>query len=144
MEDFISEYLAYTQNNEAPAMYHRWSIITAMSAYLDRDYYIKQGHFNIYPNLYTILIGGPGTKKNTAINITKKLLRKANYSSSTFCPTDDCSAMSMKSFSFVVFDAANVLYCALRKSFFEIFIAVFFFVPGPPIRIVYRLGYILK
>ena len=80
MEDFISEYLAYTQNNEAPAMYHRWSIITAMSAYLERDYYIKQGHFNIYPNLYTILIGGPGTKKNTAINITKKLLRKANYS----------------------------------------------------------------
>ena len=80
MEDFISEYLAYTQNNEAPAMYHRWSIITAMSAYLERDYYIKQGHFNIYPNLYTILIGGPGTKKNTAINISKKLLRKAQYS----------------------------------------------------------------
>ena len=80
MKDFISDYLAYTQNNEAPAMYHRWSIITAMSAYLERDYYIKQGHFNIYPNLYTILIGGPGTKKNTAINITKKLLRKANYS----------------------------------------------------------------
>ena len=85
MEDFISDYLAYTQNNEAPAMYHRWSIITAMSAYLERDYYIKQGHFNIYPNLYTILIGGPGTKKNTAINIAKKLLRKANYS--TFAPS---------------------------------------------------------
>ena len=84
MSDFISEYLAYTQNNEAPAMYHRWSIITAMSAYLERDYYVKQGHFNIYPNLYTILIGGPGTKKNTAINIAKKLLRKSQYL--TFAP----------------------------------------------------------
>ena len=79
-DDFISSYLEYTSHNEAPAMYHRWSIITALSAYLERDYYIKQGHQTIYPNLYTILIGGPGTKKNTAINIAKKLLRKASYS----------------------------------------------------------------
>ena len=79
MEDFLTQYLEYTENTEAPAIYHRWSILTALGAYIGRSYYVKFGHFNIYPNLYTILIGGAGSRKNTAINIAKTLLRKSGY-----------------------------------------------------------------
>lgn len=79
MEDFLSDYLEYTKGNEAPAIYHRWSIISAISAFLERNLYVKQGHFNIYPNLYIVLIGAPGTKKNTAINISSKILKQAGY-----------------------------------------------------------------
>lgn len=84
-DDFISQYLAYTQDTEAPAIYHRWSILAAMSAYMGRTYYVKHGHFNIYPNLYVILLGGAGTRKNTAINLAKKTLRSAGYR--TIAPT---------------------------------------------------------
>jgi hypothetical protein len=77
--DFISQYLDYTNNTEPPAIYHRWSIITALAAYMGRTAVLKHGHFSIYPNLYTILLGGAGTRKNTSINIAKTLIRKAGY-----------------------------------------------------------------
>jgi hypothetical protein len=80
LDDFISRYLDYTANNESPAIYHRWAILTGLAAYLNHTAYLKQGHFNVNPNLYTILVGAPGTKKNTAINIARKLLKKADYS----------------------------------------------------------------
>ena len=84
-DDFISQYLEYTSGTEAPAIYHRWSILAAMSAYMGRTYHIKHGHFNIYPNLYVILLGGAGTRKNTAINLAKKILRSSGYR--TIAPT---------------------------------------------------------
>lgn len=79
VEDFISRYLLYTKETEPPAIYHRWSILTAMSAYIGRTWYVNQGHFNIYPNLYVILVGGAGTRKNTAISLAKKLIKSAGY-----------------------------------------------------------------
>lgn len=78
-DDFISQYLQYTEATEPPAIYHRWSILTAIAAYLERSYYFQLGHSNIYPNLYVMLVGGAGTRKNTAINIAKNLIRKAGY-----------------------------------------------------------------
>lgn len=84
-DDFISQYLDYTSDTEAPAIYHRWSILAAMSAYMGRTYHIKHGHFNIFPNLYVILLGGAGTRKNTAINLAKKILRSGGYR--TIAPT---------------------------------------------------------
>ena len=84
-DDFISRYMEYTLDTEPPAIYHRWAILTALAAYLERDYYLKQGHFNIYPNLYVMLIGGAGARKNTAINIAKHLIKQAGYR--TLAPT---------------------------------------------------------
>lgn len=78
-EDFISRYLAYTKDTEPPAIYHRWSILTSLSAYMGRQWYVNQGHFNIHPNLYVILIGGAGTRKNTAITLAKRLIKAAGY-----------------------------------------------------------------
>ena len=78
-DDFISQYLQYTEATEPPVIYHRWSILTALAAYLERSYYFQLGHSNIYPNLYVMLVGGAGTRKNTAINIAKNLIRKAGY-----------------------------------------------------------------
>ena len=77
--DFLSQYLSYTQHTEAPAIYHRWSILSALSAYIGRTAYLKHGHNNIYPNLYVLLLGGAGTRKNSAINLAKRLIRTAGY-----------------------------------------------------------------
>lgn len=78
-QDFISLYLAYTSKTECPTFFHRWTAITSLSAYLGRQIFFRHGHFTLYPNLYTMLIGSPGTKKSSAIKIGSKLLKQAGY-----------------------------------------------------------------
>lgn len=83
--DLITAYLDYTAESESPAIFHRWSLLTCVAAYLSRDVYIQHGHFTIYPNLYTLLIGSAGSRKSSAINIAKSLLKQAGYQH--FSPT---------------------------------------------------------
>jgi len=77
--DFISLYLAYTAQTECPTFFHRWTAVTALSAYLGKRTFFHFGHFTLYPNLYVMLIGSPGTKKSSAIKIGAKLLKQAGY-----------------------------------------------------------------
>jgi len=81
MGDFFSEYLEYTDNTESPKIFHRWSAIAALGAYLGRQYYFQHGHFTVYPNVYSMLIGSPGTRKSTAIKLMRKILSEAGYTS---------------------------------------------------------------
>lgn len=78
-EDFVALYLKYTEKTECPTFFHRWTAVTSLSAFLGRDIHFKHGHFTLYPNLYTMLIGSPGTKKSSAIKIGAKLLKQAGY-----------------------------------------------------------------
>ena len=84
-DNLIDSYLKYTAESESPAIFHRWSIITCIAAYLSRDIHIQHGHFTIYPNLYTLLIGSAGSRKSSAINIAKGLLKQSGYNH--FSPT---------------------------------------------------------
>ena len=77
--DFIATYLEYTAKTECPTFFHRWTAVTSLAAYLGRSIYFRHGHFTLYPNLYTMLIGSPGTKKSSAIKIGAKLLKQAGY-----------------------------------------------------------------
>jgi hypothetical protein len=77
--------LHYTSDTEPPAIFHRWSFLTCVAAYLSRDIYLHHGHFTLYPNLYTLLIGSAGSRKSSAINIAKGLLRQSGYTH--FSPT---------------------------------------------------------
>ena len=80
MTDLITSYLRYTSNTEPPAIFHRWALLTCVAAHLARDIHIQHGHFTIYPNLYTLLIGSAGSRKSSAINIAKGLLKQSGYS----------------------------------------------------------------
>lgn len=77
--DFFSMYFEYTSNTEVPAFFHRWSAIAGIGAFLGRGYSLLHGHFPINPNIYTMLIGSPGTRKSTGIKLIKSLLQEANY-----------------------------------------------------------------
>lgn len=78
-EDFFSLYLEYTSKTESPTFFNRWTAITCLAAYLGRNIHFNHGHFTLYPNLYCMLIGSPGTKKSSAIKIGAKLLKQAGY-----------------------------------------------------------------
>jgi len=84
-DDLITSYLAYTRDTEPPAIFHRWAFLTCVAAYLSRDIHIQHGHFTLYPNFYTLLIGSAGSRKSSAINIAKGLLKQSGYSH--FSPT---------------------------------------------------------
>jgi hypothetical protein len=79
MQDFFSSYLHYVRNTEPPAFFHRWSMIASVGALLERNYYFEHGHFSIYPNIYCMLIGVPGTRKSTAIKLAVKTLKTSGY-----------------------------------------------------------------
>ena len=79
-ESLLDLYFQYTKETEPPSVYNRWCIISGISALLGRNFYFQHGHFTVYPNLYCVLIGDPGTRKSTAIRIIRKLITSSGYS----------------------------------------------------------------
>lgn len=78
-DDFFAAYFNYLGETEAPIFFHRWSVIAAVGALLERNYYLHHGHFVVNPNMYVMLIGDPGTRKSTAIKMVKRLLAMSGY-----------------------------------------------------------------
>lgn len=78
-EDFFSAFLDYVQGTEVPTFFYRWSAIGALGAWLGRDVFIKFGSQEVFPNLYILLMGEPGTKKSTAIKAAKRLIKEAGF-----------------------------------------------------------------
>lgn len=78
-DSFLRQYLSYVGETEAPIFYHRWSAISMVGAYLGRQYSFSLGHFELYTNMYIMLIGEPGTRKSTAIKIAKKIITAAGF-----------------------------------------------------------------
>lgn len=77
--DFIDEYIKFTAPTEPHAVYHRWSIISAIGALLGRSYYFPFGHSKIFPNLYTMFVGLSGSRKSSAIKLCKKFITESGY-----------------------------------------------------------------
>lgn len=50
-----------------------------LASYLGRQVYIPFGHGRIYPNFYILLVGDPGTRKNTAMVPIRRILKSAGY-----------------------------------------------------------------
>ena len=78
-KDFFELYLDYVGDSESPTIYHRWSIISAIGALLGRQVWIPFGHQLIYPNQYILLMGTAGTRKSSALDIAKTILKESGY-----------------------------------------------------------------
>ncbi len=83
---FLQTYLKYVEHTESPITMHLWSVLTAASACLGRHVYLPFGIGDIYPNLYTLLVGPPGTRKSNAIKYCSKLVAK--HTAVRFAPDD--------------------------------------------------------
>lgn len=78
-EHLFDLYFRYVSDTEPPLIYHRWSLITGVAAFLGRQFYLPFGTTRIFPNQYVMLIGSPGTRKSTAIKMSKKILTAAGF-----------------------------------------------------------------
>jgi hypothetical protein len=78
-ESLFELYFKYAEHTEPPTIYHRWSLITSISAYLGRSFWLPFGSTRIFPTMYVMLIGNPGTRKSTAIKMARRVISSAGY-----------------------------------------------------------------
>lgn len=83
---YLNDYLEMVEDTESPRIFHIWSALFAISASLGRRCWLPFGTFDTYPNLYVLLVGTPGTRKTTAANQSKKILRDST--GVRFAPSD--------------------------------------------------------
>lgn len=73
---FLRDYREYASGSEAHPTYHTFSALVAMSSIISRRVWIDMGFFNVYANLYVILVGPAGNRKTSAMSVAKGLLRE--------------------------------------------------------------------
>ena len=86
-ESLLSDYVLSFKEAEAPLLYHPVSLLAAVAACLTRRYWMDWNQFEIYPNLYAVLVGPTGSRKNTAINSAMRVVRGA-YPKLNVLPVD--------------------------------------------------------
>lgn len=74
LDDWITGWLEFVDNTEPPLCYKEWVAISVIAAALQRKCCINLGHLVLYPNMYIILIGPPGSRKTTAMAPGREIL----------------------------------------------------------------------
>lgn len=73
--DWLLKYLDYTQDQESPEKLHLWTAFTVLSAALRRRVWMSRGTYDLYPNIYVLIVAESATvRKSTAMNIGVDLL----------------------------------------------------------------------
>lgn len=74
-ESWIDQFVAYHDNLESPIIWRRWAAITAISSVLEQKVWLQTSS-HLYPNLYTTLVGHPGTGKTRAVRAVRRYLHE--------------------------------------------------------------------
>lgn len=75
LPNWLEAYLAYTDDQMSPELYHLWSAIGTIASVMRRQVWLDMGYYMIYPNSYIILVSPPGRcKKSTAMRIARNML----------------------------------------------------------------------
>jgi len=76
-DGFFVDYRAFTENQESPEDFHIWVAISMIASALSRNVWLDRGHYQLFPNLYVVLIAeSANLHKSTAIRMGMKLLRE--------------------------------------------------------------------
>ncbi len=79
IKDVFDNYFNHVGEGEVPAIFHRWAFISIVCAAVGRKIHINFGHKNIYPNIYVMFIGDPGTRKSWSIDLASMLLAETGF-----------------------------------------------------------------
>ncbi len=73
--DWIDTFMSLTETVRSPESFRLWTAITTIAATLVRRCWtVTDSPDPLYPNLYTILAGGPASGKTTMVNMSRKML----------------------------------------------------------------------
>ncbi len=75
--NFINGYIDYTDNLEAPLIFHLWTGIATVAGALRGKCWIDMGYFKWKPNFFVVFVAPPGiVSKSTTLNVGMGLLRQ--------------------------------------------------------------------
>jgi len=79
-DGFLKDYTDFAAPySEAPAQFHFGVALSCLAAVLGRNIYLPFGYFNVYPNLYLLILGESGLpRKSTALNLGSMMLNRIN------------------------------------------------------------------
>src|SRR5258706_15425508 len=77
LSNWLRAYMEFTRDTESPDAYHFWSAATIIGAASKRQVYLNLNYFQIYPNMYTIIVGPSGARKSAAVALVSKIAEKA-------------------------------------------------------------------
>ena len=73
---FLQGYLELSKGTEIPQLFTLWCGLNVISATLARRVYLDLSLFQVYPNLFTVLVAGSGRcRKSTSIGVAEGFLR---------------------------------------------------------------------
>jgi len=93
---FLPNYLEYVSGTEAHPTYHTFSALVALSSTISRRVWVPMGHFNVFPNLYVVLVGPAGNRKTSAMTPAKHLMRELGLPFSAECVTKEKLVLDLK------------------------------------------------
>lgn len=68
--------MTFVEGTEAHGNYHMWCALSALSSIVSKRVWLDQGHFQVYCNLYICLVGSPGSRKSTAIEVALQFIEE--------------------------------------------------------------------
>jgi len=75
---WLQAYLEYTAEQESPKAFHTWVGLSVIASTLERRVWLNRGYYDLFPNLYVVLVGASAkVRKTTAVNTGYNLLREA-------------------------------------------------------------------
>ena len=78
-EDWLLEYLHYTSGHETPTLYHKWVGLGLIASCLKQNVWIDMNTYNLYPNIFVVIVDTAGSGKSHAIeNFGLRLLKYAD------------------------------------------------------------------
>lgn len=73
---FLQRYVSWLSEQESPVAYHVFALLTVYSAAFRRSGKILVGGLPVYPNLYTVLLGPSGSRKDSACDYAIRMVTK--------------------------------------------------------------------
>lgn len=67
LNSWINSFCKYTAERQSPEIFRRWAAITCIAGALERKVWVRAFGRILYPNMITVLTGGPGVGKTEAI-----------------------------------------------------------------------------
>jgi len=76
-QNWINGYIDYTDNLEAPTIFHLWTAIATVAGALRGKCWIDMGYFKWKPNFFVVFVAPPGVvSKSTTLNVGMGFLRQ--------------------------------------------------------------------
>lgn len=75
LQSWISSYEDFTAASGSPAIYRLWTAISCLAGAMERKVWVRTMQSDLYPNLYVLLVGGPGIGKSQALSHTDRFWR---------------------------------------------------------------------